>query len=143
VIPFIASNYRRDKIWLRRTKPSKREYQAGSLSASFSILIHGYQWQDLTGDKNWDAIDGGQRHGKTVIERPGHLAKDRAQLELTGLGTLGDPWGALLARCNLIFQIVVAIDNSRSMLRPRFCWLSRYILPQVLEFCGKCKYPAF
>jgi len=27
VIPFIASGYRRDKIWLRRTKPSKREYQ--------------------------------------------------------------------------------------------------------------------
>lgn len=27
VIPFIASNYRRDKIWLRRSKPSKREYQ--------------------------------------------------------------------------------------------------------------------
>eukprot|EP00450_Noctiluca_scintillans_P024711 CAMPEP_0194525362 /NCGR_PEP_ID=MMETSP0253-20130528/60816_1 /TAXON_ID=2966 /ORGANISM="Noctiluca scintillans" /LENGTH=178 /DNA_ID=CAMNT_0039370083 /DNA_START=24 /DNA_END=556 /DNA_ORIENTATION=- len=27
VIPFIASNYRRDKIWLRRTKPTKREYQ--------------------------------------------------------------------------------------------------------------------
>jgi len=26
VIPFIASNYRKDKIWLRRTKPSKREY---------------------------------------------------------------------------------------------------------------------
>ncbi|CAD7927084.1 unnamed protein product [Amoebophrya sp. A25] len=27
VIPFLASNFRRDKIWLRRTKPSKREYQ--------------------------------------------------------------------------------------------------------------------
>eukprot|EP00392_Amoebophrya_sp_AT5.2_P004892 g4901.t1 len=27
VISFLASNYRRDKIWLRRTKPSKREYQ--------------------------------------------------------------------------------------------------------------------
>merc|ERR1719219_3069527 len=26
VIPFIASNYRKDKIWLRRTKPSKRDY---------------------------------------------------------------------------------------------------------------------
>merc|ERR1712062_327414 len=26
VIPFTASNYRKDKIWLRRTKPSKREY---------------------------------------------------------------------------------------------------------------------
>ncbi|XP_010530743.1 PREDICTED: midasin-like [Tarenaya hassleriana] len=27
VIPYIASQYRKDKIWLRRTKPSKREYQ--------------------------------------------------------------------------------------------------------------------
>lgn len=27
VIPYIASNFRRDKIWLRRTKPSKREFQ--------------------------------------------------------------------------------------------------------------------
>ncbi|KAK3603576.1 hypothetical protein CHS0354_028005 [Potamilus streckersoni] len=27
VIPFIASQFRKDKIWLRRTKPSKRQYQ--------------------------------------------------------------------------------------------------------------------
>ncbi|XP_070405869.1 midasin isoform X3 [Nothobranchius furzeri] len=27
VIPYIASNFHKDKIWLRRTKPSKREYQ--------------------------------------------------------------------------------------------------------------------
>ncbi|KAL5579519.1 hypothetical protein UlMin_011961 [Ulmus minor] len=27
VIPYIASNYRRDKIWLRRTRPNKRDYQ--------------------------------------------------------------------------------------------------------------------
>lgn len=27
VIPYVASNYRRDKIWLRRTKPDKRRYQ--------------------------------------------------------------------------------------------------------------------
>mmetsp|Transcript_37231 Transcript_37231/g.87008 ORF Transcript_37231/g.87008 Transcript_37231/m.87008 type:complete len:606 (-) Transcript_37231:376-2193(-) len=27
VIPYIASGYRKDKIWLRRTKPSKRQYQ--------------------------------------------------------------------------------------------------------------------
>lgn len=27
IIPYIASQYRKDKIWLRRTKPSKREYQ--------------------------------------------------------------------------------------------------------------------
>lgn len=27
IIPYIASQYRKDKIWLRRTKASKREYQ--------------------------------------------------------------------------------------------------------------------
>ncbi|GFQ03816.1 midasin [Phtheirospermum japonicum] len=27
VIPYVASHYRKDKIWLRRTKPSKRDYQ--------------------------------------------------------------------------------------------------------------------
>lgn len=27
VIPYIASQFRKDKIWLRRTKPSKRNYQ--------------------------------------------------------------------------------------------------------------------
>ena len=27
VIPYIASQFRKDKIWLRRTKPNKRNYQ--------------------------------------------------------------------------------------------------------------------
>lgn len=27
IIPYIASQFRKDKIWLRRTKPAKREYQ--------------------------------------------------------------------------------------------------------------------
>eukprot|EP01015_Nassula_variabilis_P003581 TRINITY_DN1241_c0_g2_i5.p1 TRINITY_DN1241_c0_g2~~TRINITY_DN1241_c0_g2_i5.p1 ORF type:complete len:1010 (-),score=318.66 TRINITY_DN1241_c0_g2_i5:37-3066(-) len=27
IIPYIASNYRKDKIWMRRSKPSKRNYQ--------------------------------------------------------------------------------------------------------------------
>ena len=27
VIPYIASGFRKDKIWLRRTKPAKRQYQ--------------------------------------------------------------------------------------------------------------------
>lgn len=26
IIPYIASQFRKDKIWLRRTKPSKRQY---------------------------------------------------------------------------------------------------------------------
>lgn len=27
IIPYIASNYRKDKIWLRRAEPTKRKYQ--------------------------------------------------------------------------------------------------------------------
>ncbi len=27
IIPFIASNFRKDKIWLRRTQPNNRNYQ--------------------------------------------------------------------------------------------------------------------
>lgn len=27
VIAFIASNFRRDKIWMRRTRPDQRQYQ--------------------------------------------------------------------------------------------------------------------
>ena len=146
MIPFIASNYRRDKIWLRRTKPSKREYQAESRSASFSILINGYQCQDLTGNKIWDAIDGRQRRGKTVIEKPGPLAKDRAQLELTGLGTLGGPRGALLAReiskaCFFRLLWPSTTRGACSGLVSAGCQ-GKFCHRQVPEFCGKCQYPA-
>ena len=27
VIPFIASNFRKDRIWMRRSEPDKRNYQ--------------------------------------------------------------------------------------------------------------------
>ncbi|KAG4301503.1 hypothetical protein PCK1_002429 [Pneumocystis canis] len=51
IIPYIASQYRKDKIWMRRTKPSKRQYQvmicmddsksmieSGSMSLAFETL---------------------------------------------------------------------------------------------------------
>ena len=31
VIPYIASGFRKDKIWLRRTKPAKRDYQVNTI----------------------------------------------------------------------------------------------------------------
>jgi hypothetical protein len=41
VIPFIASNYRKDKIWLRRTKPSKRDYNViVAVDDSTSMRVH-------------------------------------------------------------------------------------------------------
>jgi midasin len=45
VISYIASDYTKDKIWLRRTKPSQREYQVlisidGSRSMAESHSIH-------------------------------------------------------------------------------------------------------
>ncbi|KAI9142687.1 hypothetical protein BKA69DRAFT_1123750 [Paraphysoderma sedebokerense] len=46
IIPYIASQFRKDKIWLRRTKPSKRSYQimisvddSKSMSESSSIQL--------------------------------------------------------------------------------------------------------
>ena len=46
IIPYIASDYTKDKIWLRRTKPSKREYQvlislddSRSMAESHSIQL--------------------------------------------------------------------------------------------------------
>ncbi|KAG4304078.1 hypothetical protein PORY_002442 [Pneumocystis oryctolagi] len=51
IIPYISSQYRKDKIWMRRTKPSKRQYQvmiciddsksmaeSGSISLTFETL---------------------------------------------------------------------------------------------------------
>ncbi|EMR10018.1 hypothetical protein PNEG_01773 [Pneumocystis murina B123] len=51
IIPYIASQYRKDKIWMRRTKPSKRQYQvmicmddsrsmaeSGSMNLAFETL---------------------------------------------------------------------------------------------------------
>lgn len=32
VVAYVASHFRKDKIWLRRTKPDKRQYQVGSYS---------------------------------------------------------------------------------------------------------------
>lgn len=46
IIPYIASQFRKDKIWLRRTKPSKRQYQimlaldnSKSMSESKSVQL--------------------------------------------------------------------------------------------------------
>ena len=36
VVAYIASHYRRDKIWLRRTKPDKRQYQASLATSRLS-----------------------------------------------------------------------------------------------------------
>lgn len=42
VIPYIASHYRKDKIWLRRTKPNKRDYQVViAVDDSHSMLESG------------------------------------------------------------------------------------------------------
>jgi len=46
IIPYIASQYKKDKIWMRRTKPSKRQYQvmialddSKSMSESKSVSL--------------------------------------------------------------------------------------------------------
>lgn len=95
VIPFIASNYRRDKIWLRRTKPSKREYQAGR-----QVL----------------------ERLETRMERVFFVWGHSSKFILRQAGAHISPrYNSILdefCRSHLL-QIVVAIDNSRSMFWPR------------------------
>ena len=42
VVAYIASHFRRDKIWLRRTRPDQRQYQvlAPHNPPSISMLVH-------------------------------------------------------------------------------------------------------
>lgn len=43
IIPFIASNFRKDKIWLRRTQPNKRNYHILiGIDDSLSMQEHDY-----------------------------------------------------------------------------------------------------
>ena len=48
VIPYIASQFRKDKIWLRRTKPSKRQYQIfrATLPRGQSLQLLPSPWLD-------------------------------------------------------------------------------------------------
>ena len=39
VIPYIASGFRKDKIWLRRTKPARRDYQVCMNSPFFPSVF--------------------------------------------------------------------------------------------------------
>ena len=44
VVAYIASHYRRDKIWLRRTRPDQRQYQVlCSLLSHLSLAMHSQQ----------------------------------------------------------------------------------------------------
>ena len=45
VIAYIASQFRKDKIWLRRTEPSKREYQVALCVDDSSSMIDNHSKQ--------------------------------------------------------------------------------------------------
>ena len=38
IIPFLASNYRNDKIWMRRSVPNKRDYKVTIRKYAFYII---------------------------------------------------------------------------------------------------------
>ena len=48
IIPFIASNFRKDKIWLRRNQPNARNYQIMiSIDDSLSMQENDYGYMAL------------------------------------------------------------------------------------------------
>jgi hypothetical protein len=38
VIAYIASHFRKDKIWMRRSRPDKRRYQVGGWHLEFDLI---------------------------------------------------------------------------------------------------------
>ncbi|KAF0034760.1 hypothetical protein F2P81_012518 [Scophthalmus maximus] len=48
VIPYIASQFRKDKIWLRRTKPSKREYHICLAVDDSSSMVDNHSKQQIS-----------------------------------------------------------------------------------------------
>lgn len=50
VIPYIASQFRKDKIWLRRTKPSKRDYQICLAVDDSSSMVDNHSKQVRAGE---------------------------------------------------------------------------------------------
>ena len=61
IIPYIASNFQNDRIWLRRTKPSRRDYQillavddSSSMCENNSHLV-----SESVGKKAHPVLDGG------------------------------------------------------------------------------------
>ncbi|CAO1630303.1 unnamed protein product [Sympodiomycopsis kandeliae] len=92
IVPFIASDFAKDKIWLRRTKPSKREYQVllaldDSRSMAESRSVHlAYQTLALV-----SGAMGRLEVGDVSICRFGETVQT---LHPFGKGTFGDDSGA-------------------------------------------------
>lgn len=47
IIPYLASQFRKDKIWLRRTKPAKRDYKI-TIAIDDSKSMHHNNSKELT-----------------------------------------------------------------------------------------------
>lgn len=71
VIPYIASNFRKDKIWMRRTKPSKRTYQ---------VL--------LAIDDSLSMAPGNRGGGAVALEAMAVIARAMAKLEVGEIGVM-------------------------------------------------------
>ncbi|OXB54358.1 hypothetical protein ASZ78_011040, partial [Callipepla squamata] len=70
VIPYIASQFRKDKIWLRRTKPSKRQYQICLAIDDSSSMIDNHSKQDSILDIK-----------VPIFKGPGELPEIRSYME--------------------------------------------------------------
>ncbi|KAL1744525.1 hypothetical protein HDZ31DRAFT_82642 [Schizophyllum fasciatum] len=109
IIPYIASDYTKDKIWLRRTRPSQREYQilialddSRSMAESHSVHL-AYQTLALAGDvavaKFGEGVDvlHGFDAGPFTDAAGARRATDVLRLaareqRATGSATAGDLW---------------------------------------------------
>ena len=80
VIAYIASHFRKDKIWLRRTQPDKRKYQASPApSTSIMPLVATVASIDLIGLLRQIAVE----RQELPCTNPAHHEPESAQTSVT------------------------------------------------------------
>lgn len=108
VIPYIASQFRKDKIWLRRTQPSKREYQVLlAVDDSESVALGG------AGELVREAL-AVLIQALTIIE-VGQLAVARFGADVTLLHALDEPWSD--ARAATVFPQLAFTQQRTDLVR--------------------------
>ena len=118
VIAYIASHFRKDKIWLRRTRPDQRTYQARSCAALALLCISNgpATCPDSWSGRQWCGVDS---KGTLWLDHGGTppYAAHYALLHVRLPCKATHSWSAAssCAEARVGSQVVLAVDDSRSM----------------------------
>ena len=119
VIAYIASHFRKDKIWLRRTRPDKRKYQASPLPIFPQLPVHYVRVCPADESKPKLALLRGcihHSHAETLLASVQGAVWRRVFVHVYALYSVRNRHDSGVTQGRYTHaQVVVAIDDSRSM----------------------------